>query len=315
MYSLVVLGWPATTMRPRRSMSTPTEIMLLASRTSTRSLLGVGLLEAALGGAILAVALAAGQLDGLAQVAVCGPSGGCAFFVVVAGAPGLGGRAAGAYVVFDEAAHAAELAQRVEVAGEGHVAVGGLGSGPWGRRRSRRRRAGRRRCAGGSPSSRGRGGDADVAAPGGREVDGGEPCLEGVDAGRREQVGVRRGRTGPGSACWPGGRSRWRRGSWGGRAAVRAVAGAELLDRGLVEADHGAERAGDQVELVLHDQLGRAQAVRERGGAARGAPPRGPWKRRPSRRWRGRTAGPVSPRQGSMANLSTVAMRKAGSSR
>jgi hypothetical protein len=35
MYSLVVLGWPATTINPSRSISTPTEIMLLARRTST----------------------------------------------------------------------------------------------------------------------------------------------------------------------------------------------------------------------------------------------------------------------------------------
>ena len=37
--------------------------------------------------------------------------------------------------------------------------------------------------------------------------------------------------------------------------------GAEGFDRDLVEADHRAERAGDQVKLVLHDELGRQQAV------------------------------------------------------
>jgi hypothetical protein len=38
------------------------------------------------------------------------------------------------------------------------------------------------------------------------------------------------------------------------------LAGREEVDRGLVEADHRAERAGDQVELVLDDELGREQA-------------------------------------------------------
>ena len=41
MYSLVVFGCPATTIRPSRSMSTPTEIMLDASTTSYVLLVGV----------------------------------------------------------------------------------------------------------------------------------------------------------------------------------------------------------------------------------------------------------------------------------
>ena len=37
MYSAQVLGWPSTTIRPSRVMSRPTEIMLVAIATSTRS--------------------------------------------------------------------------------------------------------------------------------------------------------------------------------------------------------------------------------------------------------------------------------------
>ena len=36
-YSALVLGWPKTTIRPSRVMSRPTEIMLVAIATSTRS--------------------------------------------------------------------------------------------------------------------------------------------------------------------------------------------------------------------------------------------------------------------------------------
>src|SRR5881628_1898335 len=42
MYSATVFGWAATTIKPRRSMSTPTEIMFEASRTSTHSGLETG---------------------------------------------------------------------------------------------------------------------------------------------------------------------------------------------------------------------------------------------------------------------------------
>ena len=64
MYSLVVFGWPATTMSPSRSMSTPTEIMLLARSTSTCSA-PVRLAEPAFASVIFAGVLAARELDRL----------------------------------------------------------------------------------------------------------------------------------------------------------------------------------------------------------------------------------------------------------
>ena len=54
MYSAVVLGWPATTMTPRRAMWTPTEIMFEA-RSTSRPLPSWGLAARSLIAAILAV--------------------------------------------------------------------------------------------------------------------------------------------------------------------------------------------------------------------------------------------------------------------
>jgi hypothetical protein len=53
-------------------------------------------------------------------------------------------------------------------------------------------------------------------------------------------------------------------------ADVAVAALAERVEGGLVEADHRAERAGDQVELVLDDEVGREQngAAAARPGSA-----------------------------------------------
>ncbi len=50
---------------------------------------------------------------------------------------------------------------------------------------------------------------------------------------------------------------------------ARDLARREALDGGLVEADHRAERAGDEVELVLHDQLRWTQPRGERQSVLR----------------------------------------------
>ena len=51
------------------------------------------------------------------------------------------------------------------------------------------------------------------------------------------------------------------------RAGLKASL--ESLDRGLVEAGHGTERAGDQVEFVLDDEIRRQERGRERASPIR----------------------------------------------
>ncbi len=56
MYSEVVFGWPNTAIRPSRGMSRPTEIMFVASATSTRSgFVGTARFSASLASATLSV--------------------------------------------------------------------------------------------------------------------------------------------------------------------------------------------------------------------------------------------------------------------
>ena len=44
---------------------------------------------------------------------------------------------------------------------------------------------------------------------------------------------------------------------------------AQVVDGGLVQAHHGAERAADEVQLVLHDEFGRQQPLRQGLGTRR----------------------------------------------
>jgi hypothetical protein len=115
------------------------------------------------------------------------------------------------------------------------------------------------------PQGAARGGDADVEAAGAGAVDGGEEVVAVVDAARGEDrhLAAEQGADLLAGAAGGGGRADDL------RRAQDAVdgAGREEVDRGLVEADHRAERAGDQVELVLDDQLGRIEALRQRASA------------------------------------------------
>ena len=93
----------------------------------------------------------------------------------------------------------------------------------------------------------------------------------------------------------------------------RTVVGAEPLDRRLIEPHHRSKRAGDQVEFVLDHQIGWGQRRIEHRS-------RGPERRHrrspPRRSVRHRRAGPPkAPSHGKAANLSTVAIRNAGSLR
>ena len=91
---------------------------------------------------------------------------------------------------------------------------------------------------------------------------------------------------------------------------ARDVPAAECVEGRLVEPDHGAQRAGDQVQLVLDDQVGRqergGQRLPSRVGVA-GAVEAVLRRSGPPGRRAPRLAGP-----GQAANLSTVAIRKHG---
>ena len=100
----------------------------------------------------------------------------------------------------------------------------------------------------------------------------------------------------------------------GADEAVARLAPREMVDRCLVEAGHGPERAADQVELVLDDQVGRIQRP-----SVMQAPPKAGfgWPIEPRLVLpiyvAEEDAGPFNP--GKTSELSTVAIRKAGSLR
>jgi hypothetical protein len=102
----------------------------------------------------------------------------------------------------------------------------------------------------------------------------------------------------------------------GGQELGAHRGGAQRLDGGLVQAHHRAERARDEVKLVLHDELGRAQPLGQHLRARAGTGPSGvPKNCRPSRECARPKSMPASARHGTIANLSTVATRNDGSSR
>ena len=171
MYSAVVLGWPATTIRPSRFTSTPTEIMFVASRTSI-GFCGISSNCLALASSRRR-AFAAGSKGASSRSRIVGI---CVEDLREVSswrnstgnrrgqAPAVHLAEAVADVVVDEAPHPAELAHRVEVADQGHPGVGvvpvaveeGLG----------RRQEGDIDADQGRLQSSAGGADADVAAPG-----------------------------------------------------------------------------------------------------------------------------------------------------
>lgn len=100
--------------------------------------------------------------------------------------------------------------------------------------------------------------DTEVEASGATAVGDGEEAVAGVGTGRREQLDVL-----VVERAYLFGRAadRGRGGDDLRRTAVRA--GAQLQDGRLVEADRGAERSGEQMQLVLDDQgRGRVAGAR-----------------------------------------------------
>ncbi len=166
----------------------------------------------------------------------------------------------GADLIFHQAPHPTQLAQAVEVAGHGHVRVRRLVRSSLGivaaLRRSQHRHVDPEQDALHRTSG---GGDPHVQPARVLVIDPGEVRLSVIDPGGREHreagAPVQRAHLLAGAA--DGGRGGDHLGLAG--RAVRPRAAAQRLDGGLIEPDHGAQRPGDQVQLVLHNQIRRGQ--------------------------------------------------------
>ncbi len=143
---------------------------------------------------------------------------------------------------------AAEFAQAVVVGDEGPVGVPVL-LGQLVRALEQRGRGGDGGAAGGVSLSH----DAEVAATGAGGVGFGEVGVTGVESGRREELDAA---TVQGADLLAGAADGGRGGDHLGAGAVGR--GAQPEDGRLVQADGGAERAGEQMQLVLDDE-GRRQ--------------------------------------------------------
>ena len=162
-------------------------------------------------------------------------------------------------VVVDVPGHAGQLAGGAEVADQRQVRVGGVAV--TGRAAAARRPAGPRR-PGSRPWSAGpRGADAEVPPPGCFSRDRllpGEERVARVEHLRREHRHVPPVQRPDLVGGVPHGRGR-RDDQRPDRRARRGAPGRQRVDGDLEQPDRGAERAGDQVQLVLDDQVRRPE--------------------------------------------------------
>src|SRR5271163_1605238 len=117
MYSPTVFGWPDTSIRPSRTMSRPTEIMFVASTTSTGSLRSKVLPSRALVSATSAVPIREVNSSASRKVR-------SAKRLLADPLPRAVARCAQSHLVIDYAAGTAQLAQGVEVRHDRHIGIG-----------------------------------------------------------------------------------------------------------------------------------------------------------------------------------------------
>ena len=172
------------------------------------------------------------------------------------------------HLLLQNAPGAAEFAQAVEVAEHGHVRVGGvvLVLVPAGFPKGPLRRAHQRQpdLAHDQFGAASRGGDAEIAAPRGflqRQGEGKEG-IPPVRPRRWEDLGLRPAEQGLnlilGAAHGGGGGD-----DLGPRRRPVKAAHAQRFDGGFIQPHHGAERAGNQMQLVLDDEVRRRQRTVE----------------------------------------------------
>jgi hypothetical protein len=165
----------------------------------------------------------------------------------------LGRSASGPHLVFDEPPHAAELPQAVEVARERHVRVRRLLRGafrvvePFGGSEKRRVSAKENRLH--RPARRG---DPHVKAARRVGIEPREERLRILDPRRREDREEVSSEERPHLLLRPAHRRRR-----GDDLRPDSLARRERFDRRLVQPRHRSQRPGDEMELVLHDELRR----------------------------------------------------------